>query len=382
MERNCTKSEEISELLRNEILSGKFDGTNKLPSEHQLMRRFSVARETVRAAIMNLQGKHLVDRRPGYGTFLSAGATMRAREKIGLIVPESEIDFYWRICRGVEERAHARGWSVLTAPCGYGTMRERFARAMAFVDVCVRERVAGVLVQPVQFLKDSLSLNRGLCEALAHAGLQIGLIDSDYLEFPERSDYDITCSDSFVIGHRLARHVISRGARRIVYLAYPFSAPTAFNRVNGIANAVLDAGLPWGEGNVIFGFPTDMKLMRRVFLSKSRPDAVICTGDSIAADLLPTLAALGLRVPEDVLVAGVNGDMVGAQATPPVTTAVQPCHQIGCAAFDMLLERIRDPGLAPRTQMFNAQVVVRKSTDRRSERGSRKSARTARKDRK
>mgnify|MGYP003296255105 CR=1 FL=1 len=50
MDKN-TKSREISEKLRQEILSGKFDTTRKLPSEHQLMRRFSVARETVRAAL-------------------------------------------------------------------------------------------------------------------------------------------------------------------------------------------------------------------------------------------------------------------------------------------------------------------------------------------
>jgi len=43
---------EISEQLRQEILDGKFDVARKLPREHQLMRRFSVARETVRKGII------------------------------------------------------------------------------------------------------------------------------------------------------------------------------------------------------------------------------------------------------------------------------------------------------------------------------------------
>lgn len=38
-----TKSKSISEILRQEIIGGKFDAVRKLPSEHQLMRRFSVA---------------------------------------------------------------------------------------------------------------------------------------------------------------------------------------------------------------------------------------------------------------------------------------------------------------------------------------------------
>ena len=50
MDKN-TKSREISARLRQEILGGKFNDTRKLPSEHRLMRCFSVARETVRAAL-------------------------------------------------------------------------------------------------------------------------------------------------------------------------------------------------------------------------------------------------------------------------------------------------------------------------------------------
>ena len=84
-----TKSMEISEKLRQEILSGKFDDTRKLPSEHQLMRRFSVARETVRAALKELLDRNLVDRRPGYGTFLVERAEVAAARKFGVIMPDA-----------------------------------------------------------------------------------------------------------------------------------------------------------------------------------------------------------------------------------------------------------------------------------------------------
>ena len=85
MEDNCTKSKTISEQLRREILGGKFDVTRKLPSEHQLMRRFSVARETVRSALKDLLDKKLVERRPGYGTFLADLAETKAAQMLQLI---------------------------------------------------------------------------------------------------------------------------------------------------------------------------------------------------------------------------------------------------------------------------------------------------------
>ena len=59
------KSKDIGDTLKSEIMSGKFDGSGKLPSEHALMRRFTVARETVRRALKMLQDEQLVDSRHG-----------------------------------------------------------------------------------------------------------------------------------------------------------------------------------------------------------------------------------------------------------------------------------------------------------------------------
>ena len=84
-----SKAESISEALRAEILDGKFNKTRRLPSEHQLMRRFSVARETVRAAIRNLALSALVESRPGHGTFLADFASSKAQRKFAVIVPDA-----------------------------------------------------------------------------------------------------------------------------------------------------------------------------------------------------------------------------------------------------------------------------------------------------
>ena len=94
MREKPTKSSEISERLRQDILDGKFDDARKLPSEHQLMRRFAVARETVRAAIRDLLDKKLVERRHGYGTFLVDLAKKKAAQKFALIVPDAYYPFY------------------------------------------------------------------------------------------------------------------------------------------------------------------------------------------------------------------------------------------------------------------------------------------------
>lgn len=359
------KSKAISEKLRQEILSGKFDDTRKLPSDRMLMRRFAVARATVQAAMRELLDKHLIDRKPGYGTFLTERAKVSAGRKFGVIVPDAFYSFYARICRGIDEAAKANGWTTLSASLGSGNMRERAAKALEFAEVCVREKVSGIVFQPLQFLKDGSRFNHAVLDVFAKAHIPVVLLDSDYLPLPQRSEYDLVGIDNVYAGYELARHVILQGAKRIWYFSNPLPAPTSVNRGNGVGLAVTEAGLRWTRDSIFFADPTDARAARRLFAGKNRPDAIIAVNDYIASVLLKTLKTIGKRVPEDVLLAGVNGDSVGEECEPPITTVVQPCAEIGRTAVSLLLNRISDPALPPREVLLGVRLEVRKSTCRR-----------------
>ena len=357
-----TKSKTISEQLRQEILGGKFDATRKLPSEHQLMRRFSVARETVRVALKELLDKKLVERRPGYGTFLVDLAKTKAAQKFAMIVPDAYYPFYERICRGVGDAAKKHGWTILSAALGSGGMRERALRAVAFSEVCIREKVSGVFFQPLQFLRDGEKMNRGILKLFKAAGIPVVLLDSDFVAPPSRSEYDLVGVDNTGIGYALAKHVIAAGAKKIMYFSNPLPAPTSLKRGTGVGIAVTEAGLPWKRESVYFADPTDTRAAARVFAGKSRPDAIIAVNDYIASILLKTLKAIGKRIPEDVLLAGVNGDPLAEEAIPPITTVVQPCHEIGATAVSLMFERLANPDLLPREVFLSAKLLEREST--------------------
>ena len=362
MREKPTKSSEISERLRQEILDGKFDDARKLPSEHQLMRRFSVARETVRVALKDLMGRKLVERRPGYGTFLADLAEMKAAQKFAMIVPDAYYPFYERICRGITDAAKKRGWTILSAALGSGGMRERALRAVEFSEVCIHEKVSGVFFQPLQFLRDSEKMNRGILKLFKSVGIPVVLLDSDFVAPPSRSEYDLVGIDNTGIGYTLAKHMIAAGARRIMYFSNPLPAPTSLKRGTGVGIAVAEAGLPWKKGSVFFADPTNTRAAARVFADRNSPDAIIAVNDHVASLLLKTLKAIGKRVPEDVLLAGVNGDPVAEDAIPPLTTVMQPCHEIGATAVSLMFERLANPDLLPREVFLSAKLLERGST--------------------
>ena len=368
------KSKAISERLRQEILSGKFDSLRKLPSDRMLMRRFAVARATVQSAMKDLLDKHLIDRKPGYGTFLVERAEVAAARKFGVIMPDAYYSFYARICRGIELSAKKQGWAILFAALGSGGMRERALRAVEFAEVCKRERVSGVFFQPLQFLKDSEKFNRTILKVFKNAKIPVVLLDSDFVAPPNRSEYDLVGVDNTNIGYTLARHVIAAGAKRLIYFSnpLPFPSPTSLKRGTGVGVAVSEAGLKWTKDRVFFADPEDVRAAERLFRSAKRPDAIIAVNDYIAAKLLKTLMQIGKRVPEDVLLAGVNGDPVAEESDPPLTTMAQPCERIGEAAVQLMFQRLVDHGLPPRTIELASLIVKRQSTDKRNLRKERK----------
>ncbi len=94
------------------------------------------------------------------------------------------------------------------------------------------------------------------------------------------------------------------------------------------------------------------------------PDAFVCGNDKTAARLRQTLARLGRKVPEEIMLAGFDDVRCAVTMLPPLTTVHQPCEDIALVAYRALRERMRDPSLPPRRILVPAPLVVRESTHR------------------
>ena len=67
------------------------------------------------------------------------------------------------------------------------------------------------------------------------------------------------------------------------------------------------------------------------YLKKNRPDAIVCGNDTTAAYLGHTLDVLGIRVPEDIMLAGFD-DVQHAYVMSPQLTTIHPLHVSFCHA--------------------------------------------------
>ena len=357
------KYQAIFETLRNEILLGTFDARARFPSEGQLTRRFGVSRPTVTRALLELKRAGLLEGRPGSGTYLSCAAR-NATGYLGLIVPgHGSAEIFTPICAEIARVSRNEGYTILFGDASSRDPATRVVQALRLARDYMDRHVAGLFLEPIELAPGAAEATRAILDLFDARHVPVVLLDRDLDAPPARSAYDIVGIDNVQAGYRLARHLVEQGARRLVFVMRPGSAPTVRLREQGIAAAVADARLPWSPAHVRALEPDDARAVAALFRrAATRPDAVICANDVTAACFARTCLALGLRIPDDLLLAGFDGQRLSAFTAPPLTTMRQPCEQIAQTAVQTLLQRIRQRDLPPRQILLDAALVPRRST--------------------
>jgi DNA-binding LacI/PurR family transcriptional regulator len=224
----------------------------------------------------------------------------------------------------------------------------------------IDQRVSGVFFAPVEFGARRDQVNRRVLKALKAARIPVVLLDRCVLEYPARSDYDLVGLDNRRAGFVMTQHLIRQGAKRVGFLAVEGSAETVDDRIAGYREALYANGMALDREMVLRADPEDAVILGNR-IGRKKLDALLCANDRTAAQAMRTLLGLGLRIPDDVRIAGID-DVRYAELLPvPLTTWHQPCLDIGAAAVATMLDRISNPHLPGRSILLNGSLVVRRS---------------------
>jgi LacI family transcriptional regulator len=166
--------------------------------------------------------------------------------------------------------------------------------------------------------------------------------------------------DNFRAGVVLAEHLIARGCTSLAFVHRPRSAGTTQARAAGFRAVLVTHGLVTA-GRVIEAEPEDRELVRRL-TGELRVDGIVCGNDYTAAHLLKNLQTAGVRIPEQIRLAGVDNVKYAQLLSVPLTTLAQPCRDIGLAALELMRFRIDHPKAPPRQILIDASLIQREST--------------------
>ena len=170
---------EIFEKLQKDLRDGVYPQGVPLPSEESLVRKYGVSRITAVRAMEELRKKGLVWRKRGSGTF----ATKIARAecgRLGLIVPSLSFgEIFPPICQALTRFGQKDGYSFVLGDISAQSPERRAHEACKVARTFVEQKVAGVIFQPLAFLKTPERLTKEIITLFNEAEIPVVLVDRD-----------------------------------------------------------------------------------------------------------------------------------------------------------------------------------------------------------
>ncbi|MFF3913581.1 LacI family DNA-binding transcriptional regulator [Streptomyces sp. NPDC001852] len=284
-------------------------------------------------------------RRLGYRPNLAARNLRLGRTRtVLLVVPALTTEFFAGVYTGAARVAAENGFGVVLYPSpeGIGPARDPFASAQTALDGVIASSMAA----------DALTAIRG-------DQLPLVMLDSD----PEGSLGAATVNLDITDGIRqITEHLLALGHRRILHLAADVPSWTFEIRARELAARM--AALPG----------TDVRTARAPISIEGaltathtaltapgpRPTAVVCDDDKLAAGAYKALRRLGLRVPDDISVTGVDDLGLATAIDPELTTVRLDAELFGEHGMRALLAVLE--GREPPSGDIPVHLVVRGST--------------------
>ncbi len=171
--------------------------------------------------------------------------------------------------------------------------------------------------------------------------------------------------DDEKVAYEATRHLLSLGHTSIALVTGPMEEDCSQDRAEGYARALREAGLPVDQSMIVEGdwSATSGQDALLSFAEQGRvPTAIFAQNDRMAMGVMHAARDMGINVPIQLAVIGVDDMPLASYFDPPLTTMRQDMPQIGQKATRMLMDILQKKNNAPRQLKLPAQLIVRQST--------------------
>ncbi len=292
----------------------------------------------------------------GYRSNLFA-SNLRSKKTrtIGVIIPRINSPFMASVLTGMEDIASKKGYTLIINHSDEKAEKEKI-NVQAIFD----KRVDGLLISPAYDTEDF-----GHLAPFFRKKIPIVFFDRSW-QHKESMSVEI---DNIQASYDLTKHLLDQGFRKIMIVCGNLRRNVYADRLTGYKQALREARIPFDEDKVIITALTE-KAGREVadlilaMKEKDRPDAVFAANDTTAVFCLLALKEAGLRIPQDIGIAGFNDDPISQVVSPKLTTIHYPGYQIGETAAVQLISHLEghsDMRTTPKI-ILRSDLVIRNST--------------------
>lgn len=296
----------------------------------------------------------------GYRPSVTARALRRGSfNALSVVVSESVWGWWEPVLRAAADAAADAGFQLFIHPVSTAD-----GSAVGLIESLTDVPTEGVIAV-------SVTDPHEVQEACARIGLPVVAIDDS----AHTMHLATIAADNRQGARDMTRHLLSLGHRRVAFVGgttddlVPAWGEGLFveERLAGYRDALAEAGLTSEEIVIGWTEPDDesratVEALSELLDSGVVPDAIFCVADLVAARVLRTLDAHGLRVPRDVSVAGFDDERAAVLLSPRLTTMRQPFDEMGRLAVELLSRAIAGDSIPVQRHLLPTTLVERDST--------------------
>jgi len=167
------------------------------------------------------------------------------------------------------------------------------------------------------------------------------------------------------ISAEMTRYLASLGHKRIAFVTGDPDHKAVGNRFLGYQDGLKDSGLEFSDELVVSGdnsLGSGEAAAEKLLGRKRRPTAIFAANDDMAVGVIRVADRLGIKIPEELSVAGFDDIVLARQVFPSLTTVKQPLDDMAELAATMLLEGKSDDESESGTKVVPAELKIREST--------------------
>lgn len=279
------------------------------------------------------------------------GLRNRSTKLLGLILSTVTNPIFARTVSAIEEGAHEWGYDLILAHTLNVPERE---------EACIRRllsrRVDGLFIFPVYRLAPTAPIYEELWQRQTPTVI-LGQRAPFCAQFLNVETDDLTGS------YLMTQHLLELGHKRIAFLTGANGVPWAQERLDGYRRALREAGIEPDDRLVFTAGATleeGEKAAVQMIHESASMTAVQAVSDLVAMGAANVFLSQGIKIPEDLSIAGFGNILMSQHFRVPLSTVREPKLRLGVAAIEAMQKLRR--GERPEPKRLPAEIIVRAST--------------------
>jgi DNA-binding LacI/PurR family transcriptional regulator len=273
----------------------------------------------------------------------------RVAKTVGVVISDIQNPFFTSVVRGIEKVLVEADFILLLCNSDEDPEREKI-----HLSTLRSEGVDGIILASTR--SDSESYHQLLNSCTPLVGID---------RTSEKLDMDVVSVTNSRGAFSAVSHLSDLGHKRIGLIVGPRQLSTSRERLEGYEEAVQARNLVKSSDLIQYSDsrqPGGYKAIQALLDLPEPPTAVLVTNNLMTLGTLQAIHERNLIIPDQIAIVGFDDMSWSTSLQPPLTAVAQPAYELGIAAAQLLLDRLKEPDRPFRHIVLETQLIIRASS--------------------